>query len=409
MKAKSITKRVLSAILCAVMLFSCWVFTAPSASAAAGTYDVKVYLDISNTMYCNGTQNITLYTKSNNGNGSQDSGNKQEFDTYNTGSVTKTWSGTGFPSKVTCYCGGSTWNNSGVKFGINVYVKKAGAADSAYVAVHTEGNSTRSHTAGFFSKVGSFTETLTSFTNLPYANSWDDISGNASINVNTDGSTTNTASYTAGAVYDQYGVRWYQDASLQAVSSFPVNGVTFSNGTISVPASSNRASNYTVKIKETFSNWTAKEREITINTFDYKVTFKDENGTTVLKSEQTVDYNESATPPSDPTKASTATNHYTFNGWSGTYKNITSGAQSRDIKATYQATAHNSATYYKYTSVSATAHKKYCKDCDYVFAASEGHTANTATQQLKKTAWSRLVRKPVAMTVLFIVNTAVMK
>ena len=34
MKAKSITKRVLSAVLCAVMLFSCWVFTAPTADAA---------------------------------------------------------------------------------------------------------------------------------------------------------------------------------------------------------------------------------------------------------------------------------------------------------------------------------------------------------------------------------------
>ena len=50
MKAKFITKRVLSAMLCAVMLFSCWVFTAPSASAAGtqGTYYVRVKIHVDN-------------------------------------------------------------------------------------------------------------------------------------------------------------------------------------------------------------------------------------------------------------------------------------------------------------------------------------------------------------------------
>ncbi|MBQ3431256.1 MAG: hypothetical protein IJG23_00575, partial [Clostridia bacterium] len=45
MKAKTLTKRAFSVILCAVMLFSCWVFTAPTADAAndsAGGYDVKL-------------------------------------------------------------------------------------------------------------------------------------------------------------------------------------------------------------------------------------------------------------------------------------------------------------------------------------------------------------------------------
>jgi len=46
MKAKNISKRVLSVILCTVMLFSCWVFTAPTANAApssGGTYYVRIW------------------------------------------------------------------------------------------------------------------------------------------------------------------------------------------------------------------------------------------------------------------------------------------------------------------------------------------------------------------------------
>ena len=46
MKAKNISKRVLSVILCTVMLFSCWVFTAPMANAATvtGTVNGSGYL-----------------------------------------------------------------------------------------------------------------------------------------------------------------------------------------------------------------------------------------------------------------------------------------------------------------------------------------------------------------------------
>ena len=56
MKAKLLTKRVLSVLLATVMLFSCWVFTAPQADAAgdniysgtAGTYYIKVSIQCTN-------------------------------------------------------------------------------------------------------------------------------------------------------------------------------------------------------------------------------------------------------------------------------------------------------------------------------------------------------------------------
>ena len=44
MKAKIISKRVLSVILCTVMLFSCWVFTAPMANAATTKYKVRLHV-----------------------------------------------------------------------------------------------------------------------------------------------------------------------------------------------------------------------------------------------------------------------------------------------------------------------------------------------------------------------------
>ena len=53
MKAKTISKRVLSVVLCTVMLFSCWVFTAPTAQNAyadsAGSYKVIVRWTCDNT------------------------------------------------------------------------------------------------------------------------------------------------------------------------------------------------------------------------------------------------------------------------------------------------------------------------------------------------------------------------
>lgn len=73
MKAKSITKRVLSAVLCAVMLFSCWVFTAPSASAADGDYYWKftwMHKDSGHGM-TNDSKDITIHYITQNGKGNE--------------------------------------------------------------------------------------------------------------------------------------------------------------------------------------------------------------------------------------------------------------------------------------------------------------------------------------------------
>ncbi len=168
------------------------------------------------------------------------------------------------------------------------------------------------------------------------------VSGPNSINVNTNGSTTNTSSAYSAVAKDQWGVNWREDASLSLDSNS--YGITFSGGKISVPASANRANNYTVTVRGTCGSISGT-KTVTINTFDYKVTFYDEDGTTVIKSTQTIDYDGSATAPSNPTKAADATKHYTFSGWTGDgYTNIKTGAQTKTVKASYTGTDHSGGT-----------------------------------------------------------------
>ena len=78
MKAKSINRGVLSILLVIVMLVSCWVFTAPKTKAASTQYYWRVKVQVQNS-YNRGmthdAKTITVYCKSNNGTGSDVSGN----------------------------------------------------------------------------------------------------------------------------------------------------------------------------------------------------------------------------------------------------------------------------------------------------------------------------------------------
>ena len=202
---------------------------------------------------------------------------------------------------------------------------------------------------------------------LPSANSITAISGDSSVYVNTD-NTTNTKSYTLGTVKDQYGVNWYQDASWDTATVS--NDVTFSNGTLTVPASSNRSSDYTVTLKQKCGNATSS-KTVTIKTFDYIVVFKDWDGT-VLKTQNSIDYGGSATTPTHPSRDPDATNHYSANGWDGTYTNLTTGAQTKTVTAKYTGTAHTAT---KYTSNGNKTHKTQCSVCDYTTNSSTACTA----------------------------------
>ena len=199
-----------------------------------------------------------------------------------------------------------------------------------------------------------------------------DIDGDSTVNVATNNSTV-TKSYTLGTVKDQYGVNWYQDASWDTSSMS--NGVTFSNGTLSVPSSSNRADNYTVTLKEKCGSAT-NTKTVTINVFDYIVVFKDHDGST-LKTQTGINYNGTATPPTHPVRDPDATYHYDKDGWDGTYQNLTTGAQTKTVTAKYAGSVHT--PYLTYQSLGANGHEQYCSYCGYVTIALEAHSFGSWT------------------------------
>lgn len=205
---------------------------------------------------------------------------------------------------------------------------------------------------------------------MPRPTTITDITGDSSISVNTDDS-TNTESYTLGStVKDQYGVDWYQDAEWDTATV--QNGVTFSNGTLTVPASANRSTDYTVTLNEKCGDAT-NSKTVTINTFDYDVTFYDEDGTTVLDN-RTVDYGASALAPT-ATKPYDSTNHYVFDEWQGdSFTNITSGAKDKTVTASYTTVAHSMSLNGSYND---DGHTLACSGCAYT--EQEAHDMSAPT------------------------------
>ncbi|MGM9899450.1 MAG: InlB B-repeat-containing protein [Bacilli bacterium] len=118
----------------------------------------------------------------------------------------------------------------------------------------------------------------------------------------------------------------YKAVYSKTVNEYLVKFVDFDDTLISeqnVPyGSSAIAPENPTRIGYTFTSWDKVYNNITgeltvkatytINQYTYK--FVDEDGITVLK-EETVDYQAPITAPSDPTKASTVANYYTFAGW----------------------------------------------------------------------------------------------
>ena len=387
MKGITVLKRSLSLVLTVVMLFSCWVFTAPSASAAtAGKYWVKVVFDDSKNSASVGSSECTLYYKSNNGTGQESS---MVIDNSSAGGMFGDWKGftweqqiDGYPSGVSGWVNIWYWTGK-IEFTLTISVWDYNT--STYKEVFNSGNTTLQNSGQ--KNYGRWNVT----NGTPYANKITDVGGSlSSMNVPTDNKeSTATTAFTLGTVKDQYGVNWYDDPSLSVVDW---DGNAFSDAYISnkklvVKPSANRSNHYSIRIKETCGSVSNTNKTVELKVFDYKVTFYDENGTTVLKDEQTIDYGGTATAPSSPTKASTATQHFTFNTWTGdSYQNITSGAQTKTVKASYTAAKHNfgaPSIEFATNGQSATA-KRTCSNCGYVdkkkaTVTSEVKTAATCT------------------------------
>ena len=266
MKNKSLFKRALSIVLCAVMLVSCWVFTAPSAEAAnnttAGTYDVYITFNVTDTAdswfgdgygsgytYDNKTAGdrvgITVFHKNNNGWGDTES--HTDFDLYpssgtkpikvsgeqNTGT---TFFGIGFPTSIYAYNDhGNAVDGTNYKI-TKVQIKKAGAATSTYQTIF-EGNlvAGSSFTGikycwlksdGTHTQDGGSVENNKGWTaKFPYVASGGTLTRSADITL--DGQNEKSSLITKAVATDQYGVTYAAaNCTLSRTCSYSSSAIT---------------------------------------------------------------------------------------------------------------------------------------------------------------------------------------
>ncbi|MBR6917866.1 MAG: dockerin type I repeat-containing protein [Clostridia bacterium] len=198
--------------------------------------------------------------------------------------------------------------------------------------------------------VGSnFTEYTTDWTSPPYIEGILPVKGPSTIDVPTDGSSA-SYDFSHGLIYDNLGSEWpvqaleqvevreYVSDSYVGGNFFSHTGVSFSNNnnTVTLTPAANAKNDYKFLIiyKEKKTRDYYEHKVVTVKTFDYNVTFKDQNGAT-LKTE-TVDYGNSATPPEVPGYIYKNGRIYAFSGWTGDgYTDITSGNQDRTVTAAY--------------------------------------------------------------------------
>lgn len=406
-------KKALSVFLAALMVMTAWVFVAPEAKAAtAGSYYVRVKWKTTSSNNIknaykgrgkdgNDTAGFTISYKDTNGTSS--TVKYKDFDLKN-GSTTAggnmNSSGdhtlqcvlTGFPTEFYAFIN-DNWAGG---CSLQVYSIEVGSSYSNMTTVWSGTLQVKSRTNPYAASVGIGNVVKTNYFNsdsdtyvkdsnwnwnYPKANSITMGGGSDTLIVPTNaGGSVSSNAYTAGTVYDQYGVSWHEDATLSANYT---DKITFSNNKITATnEKSNASSDYTVTVTAKCGN-AEKTSTCTIKTFKYKATFYDENGTTVLKATQDVVYGNKATPPSNPTKAYDSTNHYTFRTWEPTVGPLTTGAQKVDYKATYNTIPHiYTSSVVKKPTCTEKGITKYTCDCGYSYTAEDikanGHTYGAA-------------------------------
>ncbi len=319
MKQKTYLKKFLSLCLCTVMLFSTWVFTAPSVSAAQTDYKYKVRVNIDVSYSCALAQESYVDVEYDGGKTRVfQSGNNVE---YGGGDHFYEVEIPSFPTNVrmnahpwwwagkleySIHCDVFNYNtNKYQELGVSNGYSAQGSSD--HVATLVIPDSTRPYAAAIAGG----------------------ISGPDTLTLDPAGGTVN-ATYKAGAVRDQYG---YNLKVTPTVNCAVVNGLSFSGGTLSANADCNREEDYTVVVDATYGSAVAT-KTVTVKTFDYNVTFLGKDGETV--SEQTgLKFGQSAAAPEPPVIPATNTAVYTFSHWDGEYTAL-SGAQNKTVQAVYE-------------------------------------------------------------------------
>ncbi len=386
-------KKALSVFMAALMLLTAWVFFAPekAEAATAGKYDVKVRFEPSDGAYTYDEQMRVLY-HGNNGTAGQTGKMSQDFkNDGNKGTMDKAYEYDfkdvpGYPNQVQIYCSGLTMVGGKLKYGVKVWVRKAGT--STWTLVKDSDWKEKSHS---YNWGRSFTDTFDVW-NRPYANSISWSWNNNETNLTVPKSGTVGVSTNSATVYDQYGVEWYQEpayaygsTSSPRNSSENISGVTLSTGTNQADTTNLSISN---EIKDWVSNngtgWqrtlylnaycgNAKSSimPITITNCTYTATFVDGKTTETIGTKSGLYYN--YTKPTEPSidkplhRIKDEDNHYKFTGWSPELAPI---KEDTTFKAIYEAEPHTMVEIERHPSTSCIesgrGHVKYrCSVCGY--------------------------------------------
>ena len=273
MKTKSVTKRVLSVILCTVMLFSCWVFSAPTAVAQnAGNYDVRVTINVTGTNNIKeayqgfesakgDSAGVTIRCLKDNGVSTTttdlnwDIGNGKTGNSYikSTGNHTLTGTAAGFPAYIYLYlC--DNYIGSGVGYQVTKLEVK-GTSQTSYTTLWSGTMQVTSKTNGYGGwlrydghvkgfdhglqnadegSTGDKNNYITAtdkkgwLANFPYRSSGGAVSAS---NITLDGVNSKTSAFTVGDAKDQYTVNYATsnlDSTAMSTPSYNSSYITYS-------------------------------------------------------------------------------------------------------------------------------------------------------------------------------------
>ena len=155
-----------------------------------------------------------------------------------------------------------------------------------------------------------------------------------------DSSARNTYTLTGGVAYDQYGAMLTNQTGYYKADHGYVRYTK--DGTFYIENFANDKEDYDVTLTKIMNygnsaDSTSVTKKFRVHTFDYTLNFIDGYGNKIKT--ETIDYGDSATPPSIPKYIAKNGYFYKFERWFGTYKNVKSGAKNANIEALYYDTS----------------------------------------------------------------------
>ena len=382
-KTLKMGKKALSVFMAALMVMTAWVFFAPekAEAATAGKYDVKVQYNPEDGAYSY-DEVMRIRYRTDNGKGSKTDTLSQDFkNDGNKGTLDKEFTHTfkdvpGFPYEAEIYCSGLTMPAGKVKYGVKVWVSKAGA--NSFTLVRDSDWKEKSHG---YNWGRSFTDTFPISSGYPYVNSVSWNEKNATVTVPKDSSTAKVSTSSA-TVRDQYGVEWYQEpyyslhtSSAAGTTSDRITGVTLStynmadtttlqvtNAAKDWVLGNNNSINRDVYINAYLDGKLSSVKKVTITNCTYTITFK-QTGVTDDLAKSDYYYGMTPTAPSNYTIPNPDSDgHYVFNGWSPAIAKVTTD---QTYWVQFKKIAHNWVRTSISDSTCAAEGKEYqkCTDC----------------------------------------------